>query len=127
MPFSSDRRFRLWEYNVSHDQLLIRSPRSSELDTNIDLVFWNVHYFAIPTWFDGIVLDHATLKEIQSTSSATRPTHDVFSLACAGSRHIIIAGGFKVLRNKLDISDSSLEHFRSDDLVVDLGEILAHS
>jgi hypothetical protein len=40
----SDRYFQLWEYQVSHGMLLLRSPRSPEHQTNLDVLFHGVEY-----------------------------------------------------------------------------------
>src|SRR4051794_11561024 len=58
--FKSDRPFQLWDYTVSHRQLLLRSPiaprtsTSPRFTTNVDLVFWGVESLSIPTWFEGL-------------------------------------------------------------------------
>ena len=40
--FSSDRRFQLWSYRVSHSQLLLRSVRDAEHTSRIDVLFKGV-------------------------------------------------------------------------------------
>jgi hypothetical protein len=48
------RTFQVWEYQVSHGNLLIRSPQapaskhSPEQVTNLDLHFFGVDYFELP-------------------------------------------------------------------------------
>lgn len=111
--FSSERRFRLWDYKVSHKQLLIRSPRGADVETNVDLVFWGVERMDLATSFDGLVL------------STTDEGH--FQIQTDGKFFQVVASGFKVLENSLDIFDSSLEGFAATSENRDLGTLLAHS
>src|SRR6266481_9193362 len=70
-PFSSSRAFQVWEYQVSHGHLLIRSPRSpGTLDepkqtTNVDLHFWGVDYFELPGILSGIEIVMPTREEVE--------------------------------------------------------------
>ncbi|POZ50297.1 hypothetical protein [Methylovulum psychrotolerans] len=42
------RTFQLWEYHVSHGSLLIRSPKSLDEATNIDIICSGVDYLSAP-------------------------------------------------------------------------------
>ena len=48
------RKFQVWLYSVSHGQLLLRSNRSEEFSTRIDILFKDVAAMALPTLFDGV-------------------------------------------------------------------------
>jgi hypothetical protein len=48
------RRFKLWDYNVSHNQLLIRSSKSENTNTNIDIKFIGVSYINLPATITDI-------------------------------------------------------------------------
>ena len=50
------RKFKLWDYNVSHSWLLIRSPRNKSLghEQNIDLLFGAVHHMELTKELDNI-------------------------------------------------------------------------
>ena len=58
---SFQRNFQVWLYSVSHGQLLLRSNRTEDFSTPIDVVFntridvlfKNVAAMALPTLFDG--------------------------------------------------------------------------
>lgn len=43
-----DRIFQIWEYQVTHASMLIRSPRRGKDLENIDLVFTGVSYLRTP-------------------------------------------------------------------------------
>ena len=120
MLFSSERKFRFWDYNISHKQLLLRSPISDDFVDNIDIVFWDVDYMAVPTYFTGIRLEHPVGEEVPSR---------MYSLITQNKQHLIVCSGCKVLRNKLDIFVSSLCYFAENQTLdkESLGEVLFHS
>ena len=51
--YETGRQFQLWEYRVSHGQMLLRSVPSGEDATNVDVLFWGVSRIDLPTRFDG--------------------------------------------------------------------------
>jgi hypothetical protein len=130
MPFDSDRRFRLWDYNVSHNQLLIRSPKSVDLGTNVDIVMWGIEYIDVITALNGVTMATASLEERRRAEQFLGKGLESSQVLCfisGGSRFIVVAAGFKVLENDLDIFDSSLEYFAGTDPARTLGTVLAHS
>jgi hypothetical protein len=62
MTFVSDRRFSLWDYNVSHKQMLLRSPKSPDLQKNIDIVMWGVEYIDLATSFVDVAMTTPSAK-----------------------------------------------------------------
>ena len=54
----------LWEYRVSHRQLLIRCPKLSEASKNVDLKFYNVEYIDLPAVFPDLEIDEANENDI---------------------------------------------------------------
>jgi hypothetical protein len=130
MPFVSDRRFRLWDYNVSHNQVLIRSPKSIGVGTNVDIVIWGIEYIDMITILDGLTMATASLEECRRAERSLGKEIESSQVLCfisGGSRFIVVAAGFKVLENDLDIFESSLEYFAGTDPARTLGTVLAHS
>ena len=82
---SFPRRFQIWLYSVSHGQLLLRSNRSGEFSTRIDVLFKNVAAIELPTAFDGLS------RKPQQMRRATK----IFNLACGESRteRYLLSGG----------------------------------
>ncbi|MFN7873788.1 MAG: hypothetical protein ACK5PB_00625 [Pirellula sp.] len=123
--FQSNRTFKIWEYRVSHQQLLVRSPRAPEVATNIDLVFWGVKAIKLETIVKGVdiapdnsnVSDDALAKYIENG-------YTKFVLDGKGS--YVIASGMKVLENEMDIFESSLTSF-NDNETPDIGRVLVQS
>jgi hypothetical protein len=130
MSFASERHFRIWDYNVSHKQMLLRSPKSPEVQVNIDIVMWGVEHLNLATSLRGVEMAAPVDDEVAGAAEALGWVPDRSSVHClvsGGHRFVVVAAGFKVLRNNLDIFESSLEYFAGTDPARDLGEVLAHS
>ena len=64
--FECSGRFQWWSYTVSHGQLLLRSTKSRQRDTQVDVLFKDVVFVSIPTSLENI--------EILEADDADRPT-----------------------------------------------------
>ena len=51
------RRFQLWQYRVSHGEMLVRSPRDDEHPRNADLMFFGVEYLELPRFLPDLEID----------------------------------------------------------------------
>ena len=70
VEFRSERRFQVWKYTVSHSMLLLRSTKTDQHPTRIDVLFKPVKRLDIPTVFDGLTVE--------------RSGEDLFTLSGAG-------------------------------------------
>jgi hypothetical protein len=52
--FSSERTFRIWNYTVSHSQLLLRSVKREHHDTRVDMLFKAVDRVDLPSTLAGL-------------------------------------------------------------------------
>lgn len=130
MYYLSDRSFKLWDYNVSHNQLLLRSPQSLDFDFNIDVVFWGVKYLDIKTHINGITIVPKPISEYNNTLIRINENEsdlNVYMIESHDRCNLIAASGFKVLQNNLDIFDSSLYYFAGTDTSRNIGVVIAHS
>ena len=103
------RAFQLWEYKVSHGSLLIRSPKTIDQKTNIDLKFFGVEYISVPRHMQEITLVPALRKQIRMLESLLGKSIEkehVFVIDTPAGRHIIVAAGMKIDENHLDIFES---------------------
>jgi hypothetical protein len=110
--------------------MLVRSPRTPVIELNIDVVFWGVEFIGIPTVLVGIEIDTAAPDQAKATGTQLRKSVEaghVYSLATADERYVVIARGFKVFQNALDIFDSTLVDFTIDRPLEEYGIVLAHS
>ena len=125
--FKSNRKFKLWDCRVSHNQVLIRSPSTPDISTNVDLVFWGVEFVSLPTSFDGLEIDRGESTKQAGSEFSPSANGEVFLIDTGGKKFAVVAAGCKVLENALNIFESSLEGFSATDQNRDLGEVLAHS
>jgi len=118
----SDRDFQVWEYQVSHGHLLLRSPkkpasqRGPEQITNLDLHFWGVEYFELPRQLSGLEVVEPTPDEIDGLKRFVKcpiSTENVSILMSEGHRFPVVCAGLKVSENEWDIFESPIE-FRSE-------------
>jgi len=126
MLFHSERSFELWDYHVSHRQLLIRSPMRDALPANIDLIFVGVSFLKCDTFFQTIELDLAQADEIAQLGIVVKDGV-VYRIKSCGGDAWIAASQFKVLSNTLPIFESSLEYLFKPRTPQDYGIILAES
>ena len=54
---TSQRFFQVWGYTVSHSELLLRSVKSDEFSTRIDVFFKGVKELHLPASFNGLSLE----------------------------------------------------------------------
>lgn len=127
--FRSSREFKLWDYNVTHKQLLMRSPLTGANEDNLDIVFWGVEFLSVASVIDGITIRRATEGELKSflpinllSSEHQTPAYSIEAVKCNG---FVLAAGCKVLRNQLGIFDSSLMYADRDRPIEEYGVVLA--
>lgn len=111
MYFSSDRSFQMWDYCVSHQQLLFRSPRSAVMTTNVDILLWGVKFLNLSTFMSGIVIEDALPEELLTAKNRFELTSERgkgFCFISQNIRFLVVADNFKVFENTLDIFDSTI-------------------
>ncbi len=108
------RRFKIWDYNISHSQMLIRSPKDDENNTNVDIKFIGVSYVNLPTVITDILFLEPSIEEISKITFLIqyKPEKDkIFVLSSLDNRYIIVAKSCEILEHKLDIFETTLECF----------------
>jgi hypothetical protein len=101
--------FKLWEYRVSHKQLLIRCPKLSEASRNVDLKFYNVEYIDLPSVFHDLEIDEANQDEITFASSRLGKPVDserIVVLKSRERRYMVIAGAFVISESAMGMFES---------------------
>jgi hypothetical protein len=116
-PEYADRRFQLWQYQVSHSEMLIRSPKSPafgkepERVTNVDLVGVGVEYLAVPRAFRGLAFAGPTPEESEQVAGILGTgfrRQDLHILVSEGRRFPIVAAAFKIVENDWDLFETPL-------------------
>ena len=62
---NSEREFQIWQYTVGHRQLLLRSTKSPDFPTRIDVFFKGVSELHLPTAFSGLSIREASDRDIR--------------------------------------------------------------
>jgi hypothetical protein len=110
--------FRVWDYQVSHDWLNLRSSRVAQVlgedDENIDIVFGGVEYMELPNVLKGLTIDMATVDEAAYLASRCREPHSdavIYNVLITngGMRYYVVGGKPYVSRNRLPFTTSALE------------------
>lgn len=111
----SPRRFTVWEYYVSHGQLLIRSAWGQEDNVNIDILFHGVEYVSLPGMqgmgpgielYEGDFSDFNNIKNIfPDPSNESR----IFFLCSNQREFIVVAHWVKISENQWEWRISGLE------------------
>ncbi len=110
------RFFKIWQFDISHQRLLVRSPRrdAEEPLKNIDIRFFGVDYMDIEKGWLGLHVVAPTDTDMQSLTRRLGRTPQLpakmFVLVSAdGRRQIVVAASMEIEENELDIMESSLE------------------
>ena len=110
--FSSDRPFRVWGYHVSHDQLLLRSPKIKGYKENIDIVFIGVIYLQLFTMLSGLTIrkiDWNTEVMYESVMNEINYEEDnLYEVVSGNEKYLIVAACVCVFENDLEFGESSL-------------------
>jgi len=126
--FRSQRTFRIWDYSVSHSQLLVRSAhdQSDECTDNVDLIFSGVFYIALADIFRGLAVrspSEAELDDIEERSGvAEDATHRYYVLTSGGREYVVGAASLRIDTNRVPPWQTVLDFPRKpSDLVPKLG------
>jgi hypothetical protein len=91
--FNSRRRFQMWRYTVGHSELLLRSIKSGDSSTRIDVFFKNVHVMHLPTIFEGLIITELSHEESRGLSILPfQGTAKVFGVRGATFAGYVVAG-----------------------------------
>jgi hypothetical protein len=104
-----DRRFQLWEYQVSHGALLIRSPKGPSAEVNVDLVFDGVEFLSCVRLLRGVEVVRAETDDLRRVSDSFGEVSDpdqVFVLLSDGVRHLVVASSLRIAEHDGEIFDS---------------------
>lgn len=110
-----NREFKLWDFRVSHNQLLLRSPKTETPQMNIDILFVGVYYLDLPTFVPEPVIsvpETSDFLKAQEALGRDVKKEELFVIKIGERRHIVVAVAMKIFENDLDLFESSLESFR---------------
>lgn len=108
LVFESNLDFKIYDYNISHKQLLIRGENFSG-DYNIDIVFEGTESINCPTHLCGIKMYQLNQEEINTKGIDNNNFNRVFLIISKNIEYYIFAGVMRVYKNKLDWDESSID------------------
>lgn len=88
-------RFQMWSYSPSHGRLLLRSTKSADRNTQVDVLFKNVAVISIPVVFDNLEIHRAPLESLTPLPSfgvLSAVGRDFFQIVGRDVEGYVIAG-----------------------------------
>ena len=106
------RKFLIWEYTVSHSQLLLRSPREGGYPTRIDVVFKNVDFLSVGTTavLDRIEeVERAEIERLggQAAMIALTGGQRGYRLSGPSTDGLVLSGAFAIHEDELESHEPS--------------------
>ena len=110
MEFKSDRYFTVFDFFISHSQLLIRSSKNDENKSNIDIVFFDVKFIQLGIYYNGLRLKlrKGDIPPTIAKEYLTDEECNLFEIESKDEKAYVIAGLVHIYENSLDFNESSL-------------------
>jgi hypothetical protein len=93
---SFNRDFQIWAYSVSHGRLLLRSCKSAQHPTRIDVLFTDVQTMEVRANIQTISIEEVNISDVVDRSTKPKdtlePGQKVFLLKSIGWTGCIVAG-----------------------------------
>jgi|ERR1035437_2127079 hypothetical protein len=110
--FKSERYFIVFDYLVSHGQLLLRSDKRKGYQKNIDIIFFDTTFVQMFTMLYGItisIVDNLKTINYKSVNNYLNQEENVLFEIISGEEKYYIAASFvKVFENELEFNETSL-------------------
>jgi hypothetical protein len=112
--FKSERRFGIYDFKISHEQLLLRSSKDSNFEQNIDIIFYGVKFIQLPSHLFGLAI---SLIEDSTDLPATIPDgilvllkdNEIFEIDTQTDQHFfIVCKLIQVYQNVQEFGETSL-------------------
>jgi hypothetical protein len=104
------RPFQVWQYLISHGQLLLRSTRSASLESRVDVLFKDVAAMLLRTAYEGLTIRHPTDEErelIVRLTGLTQGRGRTFYVVDSLPIGFVVAGSVTWAEDQLDYSEPS--------------------
>jgi hypothetical protein len=109
--FRSDRKFSVYSYGIGHGRLLLRSGKSDEHPTRIDVLILDVRALEIRSWFEGFEIfevDRDYLRNFRSKPiEMVQVGLSVYALSGAGWQGFVLGGKLFVQEDDAEFMDPS--------------------
>ena len=109
--FKSDRKFSVVGYGAGHGPLLLRSGRTDEHHTRIDVLILDVRAMEIRSWFDGFeiaLVDQSYLKDFRSCPAEMMQVGlNVYAISGKGWQGFIVGGNLCIHEDEANFTEPS--------------------
>ena len=114
--FKSKRHFTIFDFDISHGQLLLRASKDDDNINNIDIIFFGTRYIQLITSLLGVSIrlanDNQNLNNYNSLNSISDNLENhLFEINSTDESFYIGASYFKVYENELEFKETSLGLF----------------
>lgn len=110
--FSSDRYFTVFDYFISHGQLLVRSKKEDNQKWNIDIIFFDTTFLQLFTILNGLTIRKVNKDHLNNYSSVNDylkyDNSNLFEITSQAEKYYIAASFVKVFENELEFNETSL-------------------
>ena len=110
--FTSNRYFTVFDYLVSHGQLLIRSDKRKGYASNIDIIFFDTQFIQLFTMLNGIKISIINTPQSHQYPTVSKylsyDNNHLFEVESEGIIYYIAASFVKVFENNLEFNETSL-------------------
>ena len=109
--FESDKKFSLFSYGISHGPLLLRSGKTNEHRTRIDVLILDVRAMEIRSWFEGfqvVKVDQNYLLSFRSNPIAMMEAGlNAYALSGNGWQGFVVGVNLCVHEDEADLTAPS--------------------
>ena len=103
--FKSDRYFTVFDYLVSHGQLLLRSDKRKGCKENIDIIFFDATFIQLFTMLNGVAIKLVIAGDTIDYKSVNKylsyKESNLFEIESAEEKYYLAASFVKVFENEL--------------------------
>jgi len=111
--FKSNKYFTVFDFVISHGQLLLRASKDEDNFKNIDIIFFGTRYIQLFTSLSGLsislvennkeIINYSTVNSFLSTNE-----NYLFEIETKNEKYYVGASYFKVYENELEFNETSL-------------------
>ncbi|MGB4775789.1 MAG: hypothetical protein WBP45_11495 [Daejeonella sp.] len=110
--FKSERYFTVFDYFISHGQLLIRSKKDDEQKFNIDIIFFDTTFLQLFTMLNSLTIRVICKDDFSKYNSVKKyfsyENSNLFELESGDEKYYIAASFVQVFENDLEFNETSL-------------------
>lgn len=111
-----DRQFRMWFYQVSHCEAIIRSKKNNNDidDMNIDIYLTGIDYMEVPWIFNGLLIESTTEEDrlyLSQKLDKDIPIEKIVVLISEEKRFYVVAAGIKIMKNNLELTELPIDRY----------------